>query len=106
MRIEEHLCGGEGRVLINELLAEKQLRGKCGLYAEITVEPGCSIGYHVHNQESETYFVLSGEGEYDDNGTTRTVKKGDVTYTPDGCGHALKNTGDQNLVFMALIIYD
>ena len=85
MRIVEHLCGGEGRVLIRDLLDETQLNGKCGLYAEITVEPGCSIGYHVHHRESETYFILEGEGEYDDNGTVRMVKKGDVTYTPDQC---------------------
>lgn len=106
MRIEQNLCGGEGRTLIRDLLDEKQLAGKCGLFAEITVEPGCSIGYHVHHQESETYFILSGEGEYDDNGTVRTLKKGDVSYTPDGTGHALCNRGTENLVFTALIIYD
>ena len=36
----------------------------------------------------------------------RPVKAGDITYTPNGCGHGLENTGDENLVFMALIIYD
>lgn len=106
MRIEQNLCGGEGRTLIRDLLDDKQLNGKCGLFAEITLEPGCSVGYHVHHQESETYFIQEGEGEYQDNGVTRTVKKGDVTYTPDGCGHALKNTGDKNLIFVALIIFD
>ena len=42
--------------------------------------------------------------EYDDNGTKRMVKAGDITYTPDGRGHGLINTGDTDLVFMALII--
>ena len=60
----------------------------------------------MHHNESETYYILSGEGEYDDNGTKRQVKAGDMTYTPDGCGHGLKNTGLNNLVFMALIILD
>ena len=32
------------------------------------------------------------------------VKAGDVTFCPDGTGHALDNTGDTDLVFMALII--
>lgn len=104
MKIAEHLCGGEGRVLIRDILDETQLNGKCRLYAQITVEPGCSIGYHIHHLESETYFILEGEGEYNDNGAVRMVKKGDVTYTPDQCGHALKNTGMTNLVLMALII--
>ena len=31
---------------------------------------------------------------------------GDVTFTPDGKGHGLTNSGDEDLVFMALIILD
>ena len=30
----EHMCEGNGHVIIKELLDEKQLNGKCGLYAE------------------------------------------------------------------------
>ena len=106
MKIErvENMCGGEGHVIIKRLLGEKELNGKCKMYAEVTLEHGCSLGYHEHHQNSETYYILSGEGEYNDNGNIRPVKPGDVTYTPDGKGHALKNTGIEPLVFMALII--
>ena len=103
---KENMCGGEGHVLIKHILGEKELNGKCGLYAEVTIEPGCSLGYHEHHNESETYYILRGEGDYNDNGTARPVKAGDVTFTPDGKGHGLKNTGDTDLVFMALIIFD
>ena len=41
-----------------------------------------------------------------DNGVKRPVKAGDITITPDGKGHGLTNTGDTDLVFMALIIFD
>ena len=102
----ENMAGGQGHVLIKRLLNEKQLNGKCGLYAEVTLEPGCSLGYHEHHGETETYYILSGEGEYDDNGVKRPVKAGDITITPDGKGHGLTNTGDTDLVFMALIIFD
>lgn len=104
-RISE-MCGGKGHVIIKHILGEKQLNGKCGLYAEVTLEPGCTLGYHEHHGESETYYILSGEGVYHDNGVQRLVKAGDITFTPDGCGHALDNTGNTNLVFMALIIKD
>lgn len=106
MRTEriENMCGGKGHVLIRHLLGEKELNGKCGLYAEVTLEPGCSLGYHEHHGESETYYILSGQGIYSDNGILRMVQAGDVTFTPDGEGHALTNTGDDSLVFMALII--
>ena len=90
---KENMCGGEGHVLIKHILGEKELNG-------------CSLGYHEHHNESETYYILRGEGDYNDNGTVRPVKAGDVTFTPDGKGHGLKNTGDTDLVFMALIIFD
>ena len=76
----EHMCEGNGHVIIKELLDEQQLNGKCGLYAEVTLEPGCSLGFHMHYGESETYYILTGEGEYNDNGTSwRHVKAGDIT---------------------------
>ena len=70
----------------------------------MTLEPGCSLGYHEHHGESETYYILSGKGIYSDNGELRMVEAGDMTFTPDGKGHALTNAGEENLVFMALII--
>lgn len=100
----ENMCGGKGHLLIKHLLGEKELNGKCGLYAEVTIEPGCSLGFHEHHGESETYYILKGQGIYSDNGALRMVKAGDVTFTPDGQGHALTNTEDTDLVFMALII--
>ena len=106
IRRVENMAGGKGHVLIKDILGKKELNGKCGLYSEVTIEPGCSLGYHEHHGESETYYILSGKGDYNDNGTVRPVKAGDITYTPNGCGHGLENTGDENLVFMALIIYD
>ena len=35
----EHMCEGNGHVIIKELLDGQQLNGKCGLYAEVTLEP-------------------------------------------------------------------
>ena len=67
---------------------------------------GCTLGYHVHHNESETYYIISGQGEYNDNGMFRNVAAGDMTFTPDGKGHGLVNTGNTDLVFMALIILD
>ena len=102
----QNMAGGEGQVTIKHILSDKEMHNNCKLYAQVTIEPGSSLGYHEHHGESETYYILSGEGEYDDNGTKRAVKAGDVTFTPDGCGHALKPTGNEAIVFMALIITD
>lgn len=102
----EALRGGNGHVIFKHILGQKELNGKSRLFAQLTLEPNCSIGYHEHHSESETYYFLKGNGTYDDNGSVRTVKEGDVTYTGDGFGHAISNTGDEDLVFMALIILE
>ena len=41
-----------------------------------------------------------------DNGTKYEVHPGDTTFTCDGAGHAIENIGDEDLVFMALILLD
>mgnify|MGYP006866206352 CR=1 FL=1 len=36
IRREEHMAGGNGHVIIKEILDAEQLNGKCGLYAQVT----------------------------------------------------------------------
>ena len=43
VEIKEHMRGGKGHVIMKHLLGEKELNGKCRIYAEITLEPGCEI---------------------------------------------------------------
>ena len=38
------------------------------MYAKIHLDPGCEVGYHYHHGETESYFILTGHGTYDDNG--------------------------------------
>lgn len=104
IEINEFVAGGKGQVVIRHILGEGELNGKCRLYAEVTLAPGCSIGEHPHHGETETYYILKGSGNYSDNGEVRPVKAGDITFCNDGSTHGLENTGDEDLVFMALII--
>ncbi len=76
------------------------------LYSLIQLKPGEEVEYHTHEGESETFFFLSGEGIYNDNGETTDITPGMVSITPSGQGHAVKNTGDEMLVFIALILVD
>ena len=104
VELTEHKCGGDGHVRIEPLLGDKEMDGKVKLFARVTLEPGCSLGYHEHHGNSETYYILTGSGRYNDNGVMLDVGPGDVTFTPSGSGHGLANTGKDNLEFMALII--
>ena len=99
----EKMCGGEGHVIIKHVLGEKELNGKCGLYAEVTIEPGCTLGYHEHHGETEVYHILSGEGLYQDNDKTYPVEAGMTTFCEDGNGHAISCKGEEPLVFLAMI---
>ena len=76
------------------------------LFSLIQVKPGEEVEYHMHSGESETFFILSGQGIYNDNGNKVDVVPGMVTFTPSGEGHSIKNTGDEMLVFIALILVD
>lgn len=106
MEIEDlkNLFGGKGHVLRQQFVSEEEMGGRNKIFAKMTIEPGCSMGWHVHKGTSEAYYILSGEGKYDDNGVCRTVKAGDVTFTPDGKGHSIENEGTADLVFIALVI--
>lgn len=97
-------ANGIGAVKIEKILDE-ELADKCGLYAKVTIPAGSVLGYHEHHGNGESYFILSGEAVYDDNGVKRMIKAGDSTWTPDGSGHGVDNSqGAEDLVFMALIV--
>lgn len=91
-----------------EIYLDRLLDG-CGpdnlnFYARVLLKPGMEVHRHQHVGESESYFILSGSGIFDDNGTMIEVKKGDITFTPDGHYHNLINNGTEVLEFIALII--
>lgn len=104
--IKKNANGGSGEVILDKILTDKEMHDNCGLYAKVTINPGSELGYHEHHGESETYYILSGKGVYNDNGTERIVGPGDVTFTPNGMGHGMKPAGDEPIEFMALIIKD
>ena len=97
-------ANGKGAVYIEKILDE-ELGDKCALYAKVTIPAGSVLGYHEHHGNGENYFILSGSGVYDDNGSKRRIGPGDSTWTPDGSGHGVDNSdGTEDLVFIALIV--
>ena len=102
----ENMRGGDGVIEFTHFLAsDDELNGKGRLFSRITVNPGCSIGYHVHEKDSELFYFLSGNGIYSDNGEEREVKAGDVAICPAGSGHAVINRSDKPVELIAVIVY-
>ena len=74
------------------------------MFAKVTIPPGCSIGYHEHHGNTETYHILQGEALYSDNGKEMKISAGTTTFCPDGEGHSIENcAAEGDLVCMALI---
>ena len=102
----KEMFGGLGETEMHRiLLGADEMYGKGRLFNHVVLHPGCALGWHVHDGDSETYYILRGEGEYSDNGTLTTVGPGDVTFVGSGEGHSIRNTGEGDLEFIALILY-
>lgn len=100
----ERVNGGAGFIMKEALLNTEQLGQHCNMFSKVTLKPNCELGHHEHHGETEAYYILSGKGMYDDDGKAVEIEAGDVTFCEDGKGHGLKNTGSEDLVFVALIL--
>ncbi len=102
----EHKFGADGYITVRHLInTVEELNGKGRVFAHTTVAPHSGIGFHMHEGDTEIYYVLSGKAEYNDNGTIVPIEPGDVTFTPSGTGHGINNPNDEPLEIIALIIY-
>jgi mannose-6-phosphate isomerase-like protein (cupin superfamily) len=107
LRIEprENVRDGKGTLSFLHLVEGKgAVQKNTNLLSEITLPPGTSIGYHAHTGETEFYIVLEGSGKVSDNGTEKSVSKGDVMITGNGDAHSVENTGSVPLVLCAIIV--
>jgi mannose-6-phosphate isomerase-like protein (cupin superfamily) len=105
MKVEERerLRDGEGTSHLVHFVdgsTQKNLK----LCVEFTLNPGCSIGYHRHDGETEYYLILSGTGTVNDDGKEVEVKPGDSVITGNGASHSIKNNGTVPLLFHAIIV--
>jgi mannose-6-phosphate isomerase-like protein (cupin superfamily) len=101
--VKEKMRGGEGSASLVHLVdcgGEKNIR----MLAELTVQPGSSIGKHSHENETEYFLILSGSGTVNDNGTDVVVHAGDAIVTGGGASHSISNTGNTPLVLHAVIV--
>jgi len=101
-----NMRGGDGTVLVNNVTNEEEMNGKGRLFGPITLNPGCSIGFHMHEKESELFYLVQGKAEYNDNGTLVPVEAGDMMLCRPGEGHGIANHGDEVVLLVAVIVYE
>lgn len=102
--VKEEMRGGEGKVRIEKLWdPETELKANNRLFARLKIDPGCSIGFHNHDDEEEVFVILKGIAEADDNGESVKLYPGDTILTADGAGHSVKSVGNETLEMLAVI---
>lgn len=72
--------------------------GYCALTKQLTLRPGKSISYQLHNDREEVWTFINGEGEIVLDGERRPVRRGDVINIPQGMKHALRATTDLTFI--------
>jgi quercetin dioxygenase-like cupin family protein len=102
--LRENMRGGDGTVVITNILPKECLPPKARLSAVITLNKGCGIGEHKHEGEEEIFYCISGEGVLNDNGVSKTIRKGDSHICKDGETHSIRNDKDEQLIFFAVIV--
>ncbi len=71
--------------------------------ARARVEPGVTTRWHRLKASAERYMIISGTGEVEigDMGP-KAVASGDVVLIPAMCRQRIRNTSNEDLIFLAL----
>ena len=102
--VRENMRGGPGEVKITHYFKKEEMNASCRLCAELELAPGAGIGLHEHAGEDEVFIIQRGKGIVTDGGKEVEVEAGDAILTGKGAGHAVKNTGTENLIITAVIM--
>lgn len=64
--------------------------------------PGQEHAAHVHAHQDKMYVVVEGRGQATVGGEACEVGPGGMVFAPAGVPHAMKNTGESNLVVLVV----
>lgn len=98
------LHGGKGEVSICRKVNDTDSIRGIDMFAEVTIDVGASIGYHLHEKDAEAYYVIQGQGIFmDDCREKKKVYDGDLCLIEKGQGHGMENIGDIPLKMIAIV---
>jgi quercetin dioxygenase-like cupin family protein len=86
-------------------MTEEEANGMGRLFVKTVIPPGHSIGEHTHEGDMEAYYILKGKALISDNKEEVILEAGDCNICPDGESHGIKNVGDDDLEYIAIILY-
>lgn len=92
----------DGHALV--LATREECYGHVRLFNRMILDPGQSISYHTHGDETEFYYILSGTPTVNDNGQEVLMEPGQVMVTGNGDSHAMENRTDGPVELIAMIV--
>lgn len=102
--VKVNMRGGDGQAVVTDVLNRDEYDGHSRLVATIRLEPGCSIGPHVHENEEEIFYIISGTATYFDNGETVILNEGDSCICKNGQTHSIANRQASGTLLLFAII--
>ena len=105
VRVIEGLHGGKGRMIARDFLDLEKSNGAGRLFSVSTLEEGSNIPWHVHDGDSEMFYILEGLAKVTDgDGTDHVLEPGEVAFCRDGEGHAIE-AFEGPVTYIAVILF-
>ena len=101
-QVREGIRGGAGKAIAVDYLVNGEMDGIFAA-SRIVLEPGATIGEHVHADTEELYLILEGRGAGILDGERFPVGPGDAFLLKAGHSHGLVNDSDGPLSFFAVL---
>ena len=98
----EQVNAGDGSLLRELLNPLKESLAVRYSLAEALVRPGESTAAH-RLKNSEVYYIIAGAGEMRVEDETAPVRSGQAVYIPPGAVQSIRNTGNEDLVFLCVV---
>lgn len=90
----ENMKGGKGTVYRTTSVDAGEYDGKVEVLGRLLLQPGVSIGEHVHENNEEIMTILTGSVKYTDDGTDCILNAGDVGICRKGHSHCVENISE------------
>ena len=96
---------GMGDLDFIEVLGEKETaQSSLNFMHDDILAPGVTIGEHMHHEDVEYYYILSGSGVMILDGVRHPVGPGDIAAVFPGGTHGLENTGKGDLRIIVISV--
>ncbi|NRA37507.1 MAG: cupin domain-containing protein [Planctomycetes bacterium] len=100
-----HCHEGVGSILWTGVLDHQDPGGEILHFIHDDVlPPGTSIGIHQHTDETEYYYIISGNGVMTLDGVEHAVSAGDITAVYPGGSHGLENRSQTDLRIIVIAV--